>query len=290
MQSVGVVIRGADRENFLDKPEQLYKDKEVCISGTVQLYNNIPQIVIYRKEQIKVKSPIDIADVSFFAGDTVTVSGRVFSAKHLQGSATSPTLLNLGAAYPDQLLTVVIESKDRPNFMQQPENFYAGKEISVTGKVMLYKDKPQIVIQRKEQIRVTNDNAIQFVTMQENAAKAGDSKVEESKGSSISRPAIFPGGDDAWMKLMKKNLKCPDELPVGEEKVVVARFHVSAMGYITNTSIVSSGGKVFDNEVLRVLKLMPQWLPQLVNGKPVSSVITRTVTFIQIGEKDLKPF
>ncbi len=285
-QPVGVVIRGADREKFLNKPEQLYKDKEVCISGTVQLYNNIPQIIIYHKEQIKVKSPVDLADVSFYTGDTVTVSGRVFSAKYLEGSAASPTLLNLGAAFPDQLLTVVIEGKDRPNFMQQPEHFYSGKEISVTGRVMLYKGKPQIVIQQKEQIRVANDNSIQYATLQESTARTIDSEVEESKG--VSRQAEFPGGDEAWRKLMKKNLKCPVELPVGEEKVVVARFHVSAMGYITNISIVNSAGEAYDKEVLRVLKLMPAWLPQLINGKPVDSAVTRAVRFI--GEKDLKPF
>lgn len=289
MQPVAVVIRGADREKFLDKPEQLYKDKEVCITGMVQMYNNIPQIVLYHRQQIKVKSPVDIADISFFTGDTVTVSGRVFSAKYLEGSATSPTLLNMGAAYPDQLLTVVIEGKDRANFMQQPESFFTGKEISVTGKVALYKGKPQIVVQRKDQIRVTNDNAIQYATLQESSVRAGgDSRVEESKG--INRQATFPGGDEAWIKLMKKNLKCPDELPVGGEKIVVARFHVSAMGYITNISIVSSGGEAFDKEVLRALKLMPAWQPQLVNGKPVASAVTRTISFVQIGEKDLKPF
>lgn len=288
MQPVAVVIRGADREKFLDKPEQLYKDKEVCITGMVHLYNNIPQIVVYHRQQIKVKSPVDIADISFFTGDTVTVSGRVFSAKYLEGSATSPTLLNMGAAYPDQLLTVVIEGKDRSNFMQQPENFFTGKEISVTGRVTLYKGKPQIFVQRKDQIRVTNDNIIKFATLQESAAHGGGSRVEESKG--ISRQALFPGGDEAWIRLMKKNLKCPDELPAGEEKVVVARFHVSAMGFITNISIINSGGEAYDREVLRVLKLMPAWLPQLVNGKPVASALTRTITFVQIGEKDLKPF
>lgn len=285
-QSVGVVIRAADRQNFLNRPEDLYKDKEVCISGLVQLYNNIPQIVISRKEQIKVKSPVDLADISFYTGDTVTVSGKVFSGKYLQSSPTSPTLLNLGAAFPDQLLTVVIEGKDRANFMQQPENFYSGKEVSITGKVMLYKNKPQIVVQRKDQIRITNDNAIQFANRQENTSPSAETKEDDK----ITRQAAFPGGDEAWTKMMKKYLKCPDELPFGEEKIVTARFYVGATGNISNISIVNSGGRAFDKEVLRVLKMMPAWLPQTLNGKPVNSLVTRTVRFVQNNDINLKPF
>ena len=33
-----------------------------------------------------------------------------------------------------------------------PEEFYKGKEVCITGKIELYKDKPQIVVTSKSQI------------------------------------------------------------------------------------------------------------------------------------------
>jgi DNA/RNA endonuclease YhcR with UshA esterase domain len=51
------------------------------------------------------------------------------------------TLVNLDAAYPDQLLTVVLrnEAKDQLKALD-------GKPVSVTGKVVEYKGKPEIVV------------------------------------------------------------------------------------------------------------------------------------------------
>ncbi|HVF96887.1 MAG TPA: hypothetical protein VM871_06190 [Flavisolibacter sp.] len=51
---VNVVISAADRLNFGDVPEKFYLNKDVCISGTVTLHNNIPTIVVRNSGQISV--------------------------------------------------------------------------------------------------------------------------------------------------------------------------------------------------------------------------------------------
>jgi hypothetical protein len=54
------------------------------------------------------------------------------------------------------LLTIVIYGNNRNLFSEAPESFFKEKEICVSGKIVLYKEKPQIVIYNKEQIMVLN--------------------------------------------------------------------------------------------------------------------------------------
>jgi hypothetical protein len=54
-------------------------------------------------------------------GETLTVFGKVFGGKYLENSNGSPTLINMGAAYPPNPFTVVIYGSDRGNFSYKPE-------------------------------------------------------------------------------------------------------------------------------------------------------------------------
>ncbi|MDB5205170.1 MAG: hypothetical protein JWR72_245 [Flavisolibacter sp.] len=87
-------------------------------------------------------------------GDSVTICAKVFTARYLDRSKGKPTLLNLGAAYPNQPLTIVIYEEDRAKFSSAPEEAYINKEICVTGTLQLFNERPQIIVRRKEQISV----------------------------------------------------------------------------------------------------------------------------------------
>jgi len=51
-------------------------------------------------------------------------------------------------------LSVVIKGKDRDKFPTAPEKSFAGKNICVTGVVMEYKGRPEIVVSDPKQIAV----------------------------------------------------------------------------------------------------------------------------------------
>ncbi|HEX2609346.1 MAG TPA: hypothetical protein VHK91_18325 [Flavisolibacter sp.] len=87
-------------------------------------------------------------------GDSVVLTGTVMGGRYLQNAVNGPTLLNLGAAYPNQLLTVVIYEQDRALFKEAPETFFMKKTVRVAGKIELYKGKPQIVIHDQKQLTV----------------------------------------------------------------------------------------------------------------------------------------
>ncbi|TKC03469.1 asparagine--tRNA ligase [Pedobacter cryotolerans] len=97
----------------------------------------------------KSQSKIEIVAVDKYIGETVTICDSVYTTRALGGL----TLINMGAAFPKQLLTVVIYKADLAKF-NEPEKTYLNKKVCVTGKLVLYNDKPQIVLNEVKQINV----------------------------------------------------------------------------------------------------------------------------------------
>jgi DNA/RNA endonuclease YhcR with UshA esterase domain len=62
------------------------------------------------------------------------------------------TLMNLGAAYPDQLMTVVLRG-DAIAMASELD----GKTIKVTGKIELYREKPEIVVKDAKMIEIAKE-------------------------------------------------------------------------------------------------------------------------------------
>jgi hypothetical protein len=58
----------------------------------------------------------------------------------------------MGDLFPNQLLTLVVWGSDRKNFSNAPETFYIDKNVRVSGKVTLFKEKPQLVLFSEKQI------------------------------------------------------------------------------------------------------------------------------------------
>lgn len=87
-------------------------------------------------------------------GETTTVYGPVVGTKWATGSKGKPTFLNIGKDHPDpSRFTVVIWVGYRNNF-NNPEAFYKGKTISVTGRITSYQGIAQIEAQSPSQIQV----------------------------------------------------------------------------------------------------------------------------------------
>ena len=75
-----------------------------------------------------------------------------------------------------------------------------------------------------------------------------------------------------------------ENLGKDEKKVVKIKFKIDTDGSINTLEIVTSGGLKFDNEVVRVMKKMPKWVPALQNGINVPVNYMLPVTFIGVEE------
>jgi hypothetical protein len=80
---------------------------------------------------------IDVRDAGQHYNENVQISATVYGYKTLENM----TLVNLGAAYPDQLLTIVLKGDAKDSYKGLD-----GQSVSVTGKLVSYKDKPEIVV------------------------------------------------------------------------------------------------------------------------------------------------
>lgn len=98
---------------------------------------------------------IDWSKASQYVGKTATFYGKVVDAEYASSSNSSPTFLDLGAAYPDSSrLSIVIWGKNRSKFSSAPESLYKGKTIAVTGEVYKYDGVCNIEVSSPSQIVV----------------------------------------------------------------------------------------------------------------------------------------
>lgn len=84
-------------------------------------------------------------------GQIGVVCGKVESTHYAENSRGSPTYLNLGKPYPDQVFTVVIWGRYRQNF-EKPEHTYKGKHVCVRGKITEYQGIPQIEVKERKSL------------------------------------------------------------------------------------------------------------------------------------------
>lgn len=92
----------------------------------------------------------------------------------------------------------------------------------------------------------------------------------------------YSGGLSALYKFIEVNTKYPvEERNEGIQGTVYAKIIVNKDGSISNPSIVRSitGHPNFDKEVLRVIKLMPNWIPGENNGQKVDIEYTLPFRF-----------
>lgn len=90
----------------------------------------------------------------------------------------------------------------------------------------------------------------------------------------------FPGGMDALMSYLSKNIKYPAQAQENNiQGRVIINFTVNKDGSIVDPEIKKSLDPSCDKEAMRVIKAMPKWKPGRQHGKPVRVRYTVPVLF-----------
>jgi tetratricopeptide (TPR) repeat protein len=101
-------------------------------------------------------------------------------------------------------------------------------------------------------------------------------------------PPKYKGGREAYFKYAQKYMQFPIEInKPGTEAIVNANIYVDKFGKV---KLVTTHGKtpVFNAEVKRVLKLMPDWEPAILNNENRDTLVSKIVRFILLWETDKK--
>ncbi|SES28421.1 hypothetical protein [Pedobacter rhizosphaerae] len=100
--------------------------------------------------QAKSQTLVLAKDAKQYLGKTVTICDSVYNTKALE----KINLLNLGGAFPKELLTIVVNKEDFTKFSSEPASMFLGNNICVTGIITEFKGKTQIVVTDPKQIVV----------------------------------------------------------------------------------------------------------------------------------------
>lgn len=91
----------------------------------------------------------------------------------------------------------------------------------------------------------------------------------------------FPGGQNALLQFLAKNIKYPAEAQQqGKQGKVVVTFVIEKDGSITNAKVTQALYPSLDEESLRIVKSMPKWTPgKMKDGKVVCVQYTVPLTY-----------
>ena len=137
-------------------------------------------------------------------------------------------------------------------------------------------------------ILITSKNKIEFKNNNEfenNNISISDSTIARSSRGEIVLDVVeempqFPGGDMELMRFLSGNIKYP--VVAQENKIqgrVIVGFIVNSKGKVENPIVLRGVDPYLDKEALRVISLLPDWIPGKQNGVNVSVRYTMPVSF-----------
>ena len=110
--------------------------------------------------------------------------------------------------------------------------------------------------------------------------KAKEEPQEEVVFQVVEEMPQFPGGLGEAMKFLAKNIKYPVEAQQAKiEGRVIVRFVVGRDGSVSNVEVVRGVSPELDAEAVRVVSLMPKWIPGKQRGKAVAVKYTMPIMF-----------
>jgi len=91
----------------------------------------------------------------------------------------------------------------------------------------------------------------------------------------------FPGGNEALLKYLSDNIIYPQEaLKANIQGTVYVSFIIEKNGEVSNIKVIHGIGGGCDEEAVRVVKGMPNWIPGTQRGKPVRVQFNLPIRFV----------
>ena len=220
----------------------------------------------------------------------VIVNGKEFRVNKLTVDGVDNVKIDSAEVYINTMATK--DTINKPlivlNGVKQPDNNKILRDLNpgIIEKVNVLKG-PSAIIKYGDkgkngviEIITKKDSAIEIkaVTIQEMEADKTDNKIFTQVET---RPS-FPGGDTAWRHYLEKNAngRVPFDsgAPAGMYTVLV-QFVVNIDGTISDVKAMTNHGFGMENEVIKIIKKGPKWIPATQNGKIVKAYTKQPVTF-----------
>lgn len=122
---------------------------------------------------------------------------------------------------------------------------------------------------------------VNMVSVGQDVRKDKDARTEQDGAifTIVEQMPEFPGGMEALYQFLAANIKYPggpDDCVNGK---VIVSFVIEKDGTVSDAKVVRKLHPAFDEEALRVVKLMPKWEPGRQEGKPVRVQFNLPINF-----------
>lgn len=200
---------------------------------------------------------------------------------------------NYTAAVYDSLATINVELEKqkpkhvKPAALQKPTTPMIHHAATAIKVVKANEALTELIDLGKLAVGFTNDSSGISIGPAEDIANTGDGGALATPAPVIQDthmpeenpdvPPAFPGGLTALRVFLERNLQSPEE--INEAVKVTVKFIVGYDGKLESFEILKDGGSAFNQEVIRVLKKMPQWIPGEKDGKNVKAYCYLPVKF-----------
>ncbi len=187
---------------------------------------------------------------------------------------------------PEDLENIDVVGEDNQYFTLRSEKIslgkqfaskYANRRVKITGTLYIsiagWRNSPPMMFEVKD-IKLVETGENLFTP--ESSLNDGEDKVF----TVVDEQASFPGGETALYKFLGSHIEYPEKArEKGITGIVLVKFVVEKDGRLSNIEIVKGIGGGCDEEVLRVMKTMPPWIPGKVNGKKIRTEFKLPVAF-----------
>lgn len=164
-----------------------------------------------------------------------------------------------------------------------PPKIVKDEEVKEDEKIEEIKDDQVISTKTVES---ENKNAIVQAPVEDKgtqiveAPKADD---EDKVFTKVENEASFPGGQQAWVRYLQKNLNANAPVDNGASPgtyQVIVKFIVSKDGSISDVQPETKHGYGMEDEAVKIIKRGPKWTPALQNGRNVNAYRRQPITFV----------
>jgi len=94
----------------------------------------------------------------------------------------------------------------------------------------------------------------------------------------------FPGGESVLMRFIRENTQHPEVFAkINFQGIVVVRFIINNKGEVICPRVILSLYPEFDAEAVKVIQLLPKWIPARKDHRATNFCYTVPVLFTNLG-------
>lgn len=216
--------------------------------------NKPEQTVVIVEDNVVAENAINDADGKTDVLDETVVSNGGTVSMQVQAEIPAPAVVDVSA--------------DKSKGGDIPENPFAAKEQPAELAEVVIEGKKTAIAKENTIVRSSEIDGVHV------------SDEEEAVFLVVEEMPSFPGGDEAYKLFLQNNIRYPQSAKEnGIEGTVYLSFEVKKSGKLRNIKILRGVDDNLNNEAIRVVKLMPDWVPGKQRGKPVDVQMTLPIKF-----------